>query len=130
MSSVPPLREPWTEYAPAAGLLIAYTAAMFILYTTAPVIYRLASSVFYNLNLLSANFFGLLFGKQTPLLPRSQHSDRHIRSILIRTSISSAQVPDFLVTRWDTALPAILVVLCGVRRHHFRLGLLFLVYHT
>jgi len=47
---------------PIAGLLLAYTAAMFILYTTAPVIYRLASSVFYNLNLLSANFFGLLFG--------------------------------------------------------------------
>jgi len=47
---------------PIGGLLVAYTAAMFILYTTAPLIYRLASSVFYNLNLLSANFFGLLFG--------------------------------------------------------------------
>jgi len=45
-----------------AGLLFAYTAAMFILYTTAPILYRLASSVFYNLNLLSSDFFGLLFG--------------------------------------------------------------------
>jgi len=45
-----------------AGFLIAYTAAMFILYTTAPILYRLASSVFYNLNLLSSDFFGLLFG--------------------------------------------------------------------
>jgi len=44
------------------GLLVAYTAAMFILYTTAPVLYRLASSVYYNLNLLSSDFFGLLFG--------------------------------------------------------------------
>jgi len=44
------------------GFLVAYTAAMFILYTTAPILYRLASSVFYNLNLLSSDFFGLLFG--------------------------------------------------------------------
>jgi len=44
------------------GLLLAYTAAMFILYTTAPILYRLASSVFYNLSLLSSDFFGLLFG--------------------------------------------------------------------
>jgi len=45
-----------------AGLLVAYTAAMFILYTTAPLLYRMASSVFYNLSLLSSDFFGLLFG--------------------------------------------------------------------
>jgi len=44
------------------GLLLAYTAAMFILYTTAPLLYRLASSVYYNLSLLSSDFFGLLFG--------------------------------------------------------------------
>ncbi|KAF8318755.1 DUF914-domain-containing protein [Clavulina sp. PMI_390] len=44
------------------GLLIAYTAAMFILYTFAPLIYRMASSPFYNLSLLSSDFFGLLFG--------------------------------------------------------------------
>ncbi|KAH7335395.1 DUF914-domain-containing protein [Rhizoctonia solani] len=43
------------------GLLFAYTAAMFILYTTAPLIYRAASSVYYNLSLLSSNFYGLLF---------------------------------------------------------------------
>ena len=53
---------PLTGYVLEAGLLLAYTAAMFIMYTTAPIVYRLASSVFYNLNLLSANFFGLLFG--------------------------------------------------------------------
>jgi len=44
------------------GLLVAYTAAMFILYTTAPLLYRLASSVYFNLSLLSSDFFGLLFG--------------------------------------------------------------------
>ncbi|ELU43476.1 DUF914 domain-containing membrane protein [Rhizoctonia solani AG-1 IA] len=35
---------------------------MFILYTTAPLIYRAASSVYYNLSLLSSDFYGLLFG--------------------------------------------------------------------
>jgi len=44
------------------GLLVAYTAAMFILYTVAPLLYRLASSAYYNLSLLSSDFYGLLFG--------------------------------------------------------------------
>ncbi|KAF9642691.1 DUF914-domain-containing protein [Thelephora ganbajun] len=49
-----------------AGFLLAYTTAMFGFYTAAPMIYRLTSSVFYNLNLLSANFFGLLFEGYRP----------------------------------------------------------------
>ncbi|KAI0051006.1 DUF914-domain-containing protein [Auriscalpium vulgare] len=44
------------------GLLVAYTASMFILYTVAPLLYRLASSTYYNLSLLSSDFYGLLFG--------------------------------------------------------------------
>lgn len=44
------------------GILIAYTAAMFILYTVAPILYRMASSAYYNLSLLSSDFYGLLFG--------------------------------------------------------------------
>lgn len=44
------------------GLLFAYTAAMFILYTVAPWIYRLASSAYYNISLLTSDFYGLLFG--------------------------------------------------------------------
>lgn len=44
------------------GLLMAYTAAMVILYTIAPMLYRLASAAFFNLSLLSSDFFGLLFG--------------------------------------------------------------------
>lgn len=35
---------------------------MFILYTVAPWIYRLASSAFYNISLLTSDFYGLLFG--------------------------------------------------------------------
>ena len=35
---------------------------MVILYTVAPLLYRLASSVYFNLSLLTADFYGLLFG--------------------------------------------------------------------
>ncbi|KAI9451842.1 DUF914-domain-containing protein [Russula earlei] len=44
------------------ALLFAYTAAMYILYTVAPLLYRLASSAYFNLSLLSSDFYGLLFG--------------------------------------------------------------------
>jgi solute carrier family 35 protein F1/2 len=44
------------------GLLFAFTAAMLILYTVAPLLYRLASSAYFNLSLLSSDFYGLLFG--------------------------------------------------------------------
>ncbi|KNZ74562.1 hypothetical protein J132_06516 [Termitomyces sp. J132] len=44
------------------GILVAYTSAMFILYTVAPMLYRLASSTYYNLSLLTSDFWGLLFG--------------------------------------------------------------------
>ncbi|KAL7414723.1 hypothetical protein BDY24DRAFT_406510 [Mrakia frigida] len=47
---------------PVAGFLVAYTACMFILYTLAPLVYRSSSSVFYNLSILTSNFFGLLIG--------------------------------------------------------------------
>ncbi|TFK51739.1 DUF914-domain-containing protein [Heliocybe sulcata] len=51
------------------GLLVAYTAAMFILYTVAPLLYRMASSAYYNISLLTSDFYGLLFG--THILCRS-----------------------------------------------------------
>lgn len=44
------------------GLLVAYTSAMFILYSVAPLLYRSASSAYFNLSLLSSDFYGLLFG--------------------------------------------------------------------
>jgi len=40
--------------------------AMFILYTVAPLLYRLASSAYFNLSLLSSDFYGLLFGMIQP----------------------------------------------------------------
>lgn len=79
------------------GILIAYTActfvsrllywfvmlicdfvlsAMFILYTVAPLLYRMASSTYYNLSLLSSDFYGLLFGEENLSL-----SDRHFSSL-------------------------------------------------
>ncbi|THH02680.1 hypothetical protein EW026_g201 [Hermanssonia centrifuga] len=44
------------------GLLVAYTGAMFILYTVAPILYRMSSSAYYNISLLTSDFYGLLFG--------------------------------------------------------------------
>jgi len=53
-------RVPWNGG--IIGLLMAFTVAMLILYTVAPLLYRLSSSAFFNLNLLSSDFYGLLFG--------------------------------------------------------------------
>ncbi|KZP01569.1 DUF914-domain-containing protein, partial [Calocera viscosa TUFC12733] len=55
----------WTEVTwdgPVIGLLFAYTAAMLILYTVAPLLYRMTSAAYYNLSLLTSDFYGLLFG--------------------------------------------------------------------
>jgi len=92
------LVSPWTDHVFEGGLLVAYTAAMVIFYTLAPLLYRLASSVFFNLNLLSSDFFGLLFGEWNLPLPRGQQSDRYLRPVPIRTSDTNACVPDFTAT--------------------------------
>lgn len=64
------------------GLLVAYTAAMFILYTVAPILYRMASSAYYNISLLTSDFYGLLFGLflfvRSP--PSSPDSSPHCKS--------------------------------------------------
>lgn len=44
------------------GLLIAYTFAMLSLYSLAPILFRLTSSPFYNLSIMTSNLFTLLFG--------------------------------------------------------------------
>jgi len=44
------------------GLLVAYTSSMVILYTIAPLLYRMASSAYFNLSLLTSDFYSLLFG--------------------------------------------------------------------
>jgi solute carrier family 35 protein F1/2 len=51
---------PWTGE--IIGLLMAFTASMMILYTVAPLLYRMASSAYFNLSLLSSDFYSLLFG--------------------------------------------------------------------
>lgn len=61
-------------------------AAMFILYTVAPLLYRLASSTYYNLSLLSSDFYGLLFGEYWRLLTLADlFDDFRRRPIPIRT---------------------------------------------
>lgn len=44
------------------GLLFAYISAMVVLYTLAPLLFRFASAPFYNLSLLTSDFFSLCFG--------------------------------------------------------------------
>ncbi|OZJ01661.1 hypothetical protein BZG36_05517 [Bifiguratus adelaidae] len=46
----------------AIGMWVAYTAAMFCLYTVAPILFRKSSATFFNLSLLTSDFYGLLFG--------------------------------------------------------------------
>jgi hypothetical protein len=93
------------------GLLVAYTAAMFILYTVAPILYRMASSAYYNLSLLSSDFYGLLFGLflfVSPLLCSCSY-------VLLRSII---------------ALHRVLAVLCRFCCRHLGLDYLFLGCHT
>ncbi|GAA5879819.1 hypothetical protein JCM16303_004192 [Sporobolomyces ruberrimus] len=44
------------------GCLIGYVCAMLFLYSLAPILFRLSSSPFYNLSILTSDFFGLLIG--------------------------------------------------------------------
>ena len=53
---------------------------MFILYTVAPILYRMASSAYYNLSLLSSDFYGLLFGLFLFVSSPSPHTLCHIIS--------------------------------------------------
>lgn len=110
---------------------MVYTTMMFIFYTMTPIVYRLASSVFYNLSLLSANFFGLLFGKQTMHLPGDLGFDWNLRTVPLRTSSLKKRLSDSQITWYKfTALSTVLVVLCSVSSDNCRAGLLFLVYYT
>ncbi|KAI5474350.1 hypothetical protein MNV49_003506 [Pseudohyphozyma bogoriensis] len=44
------------------GYLLGYTFVMLFLYTLAPILYRLSSSPFYNLSILTSDFYGLAIG--------------------------------------------------------------------
>jgi hypothetical protein len=61
---------------------------MFILYTVAPILYRMASSAFYNISLLTSDFYGLLFGLflfvRVSLCFTLYHTDRFATLALLR----------------------------------------------
>lgn len=44
------------------GYLVGYVLTMLILYSTTPILFRMSSAVFYNLSLLTSDFWGLLIG--------------------------------------------------------------------
>jgi Solute carrier family 35 len=86
---------------------------MFILYTVAPLLYRLASSAYFNLSLLSSDFFGLLFGAHMTANSLLKNlSDLRLRPFPLRMfylSFSSTLLKN--ATRTVTALQAVLALL-------------------
>lgn len=44
------------------GYLISYTLSLFLFYSLAPVLFRLASAAFFNISLLTSNFWGVVIG--------------------------------------------------------------------
>ncbi|KAF9381703.1 hypothetical protein BGX21_002038 [Mortierella sp. AD011] len=50
----------WTPQ--VIGCIIGYDTALFILYSVSPVLFRLSSATFFNLSLLTSDFYGLIFG--------------------------------------------------------------------
>ncbi|OJD18760.1 hypothetical protein AJ78_01231 [Emergomyces pasteurianus Ep9510] len=44
------------------GYLTGYTFCLFIFYSLAPILFRLASAAFFNISLLTANFWGIIIG--------------------------------------------------------------------
>lgn len=47
-----------------AGYLVGYTLLLFIFYTVAPIMLRVSSAAFFNISLLTMNFWGLIIGLQ------------------------------------------------------------------
>ena len=116
---------------------------MYILYTVAPLraynvhirlvpddanrllVYRMASSAYYNLSLLSSDFYGLLFGLflyvRTAVAAFHSASEMNARAGLADAIHSSSLSPLAL-----TALHRLLAVLRRLRRGHLRARHLFL----
>ncbi|GJJ69869.1 solute carrier family 35, member F1/2 [Entomortierella parvispora] len=44
------------------GYMVGFDIALFIMYSLSPVLFRLSSATFFNLSLLTSDFYGLLFG--------------------------------------------------------------------
>ncbi|ODH13705.1 hypothetical protein ACO22_06980 [Paracoccidioides brasiliensis] len=51
-----------TWNAKVGGYFTGYTLCLFIFYTLAPLLFRLASAAFFNISLLTANFWGVIIG--------------------------------------------------------------------
>ncbi|KAJ2001762.1 hypothetical protein H4R26_003955 [Coemansia thaxteri] len=51
----------WTK--DIVGLTIGFDLVMFVLYTIAPFLFRMSSATFYNLSILTSDFYGLIFAK-------------------------------------------------------------------
>ncbi|PYH88481.1 DUF914-domain-containing protein [Aspergillus ellipticus CBS 707.79] len=47
-----------------AGYIVGYTIVLFIFYTLAPIMLRVSSATFFNISLLTMNFWGLIIGIQ------------------------------------------------------------------
>ncbi|EGD99016.1 hypothetical protein TESG_06377 [Trichophyton tonsurans CBS 112818] len=45
-----------------AGYLVGYTLCLFLFYSLAPLLFRLASAAFFNISLLTSNFWGVVIG--------------------------------------------------------------------
>jgi len=52
-----------------AGYLVGYTLALTLFYTLAPLMFRLASAAFFNISLLTGNFWGVVIGIKVFGLP-------------------------------------------------------------
>ncbi|KAI9696437.1 MAG: hypothetical protein M1836_005715 [Candelina mexicana] len=44
------------------GYIVGYTLSLFIFYTLAPLLFRIASAAFFNISLLTGNFWGVVIG--------------------------------------------------------------------
>ncbi|KAJ2726660.1 hypothetical protein GGI07_000383 [Coemansia sp. Benny D115] len=51
----------WTKE--VIGYTIGFDLVMFVLYTVAPFLFRMSSATFYNLSILTSDFYGLIFAK-------------------------------------------------------------------
>ena len=49
---------------PIGGYLTGYTLALTLFYSLAPIVFRMGSAVFFNISLLTSNFWGVIVGIQ------------------------------------------------------------------
>jgi solute carrier family 35 protein F1/2 len=50
----------WTPE--VVGYIIGFDVALFMMYSVSPILFRLSSATFFNLSLLTSDFYGLIFG--------------------------------------------------------------------